>query len=274
MFYINKKIFIGIGVFVIFFFIVDRVFFFHEPGRLENAASTLLYPVIWSAGKVSGYVQHKIKKKDSYHKLKSKYKKLKLEYHDVLAQFVQLGAACKNYSDSQELRDFKARYNLENMILCKILVKNFSSIGHYFIINRGSENGVRKNMAAVYKFQLLGKVVQVYPHFSKIMLITDQNCKIAAFTNSTEARGIISGQNDVTHCKMEYVSHLLEVADNDLVFSSGQGLVFPEGFCLGKIVKHNHTHNMLYHKIEVEPLIRLRKIKFCFLTDQTKINYF
>jgi rod shape-determining protein MreC len=120
----------------------------------------------------------------------------------------------------------------------------------------------------------LGKVTEVYPHFSKVVLITDQNCKVSSFTNSTEARGIVIGHNDSNFCKMEYVSHLVDVFDDDLVFSSGQGLVFPEGFCLGKIVKHQHSHNMLYHEIEIEPLIKLKKLKFCLLTDQTKINLF
>jgi rod shape-determining protein MreC len=274
MFYINKKIVLGFVVLLVTFFIVDRVFFFEKKGRLEDVASTIMYPAIWSANQISDYVQHKIKRKDSHQKLKLKYKKLKEEYLNTLDEIVRLNTACKYYSMSQELRDFQQRYNLENMLLCKILVKIFSSNGHYFIINRGTENGVRKNMAAVYKFQLLGKVTEVYPHFSKVILITDQNCKVASFTNSTEARGIVTGQNDLRRCKMNYVSHLLDVIDEDLVFSSGQGLVFPEGFCLGKIVKHEHAHNMLYHEIEIEPIIKLKKLKFCLLTDQTKINLF
>ena len=81
------------------------------------------------------------------------------------------------------------------------------------------------------------------------------------------ANGIVIGQNMVNSCKMHYVSHLLDVVDDDLIISSGKGFVFPEGFCIGKIVKHCHSHDTLYHEIEIEPSVNLKSIKYCLLTD-------
>lgn len=274
MFYLSKKLVLSLIFVLSSFFLLNRMIFFPGPGKLESFISTLVYPAIWCSSTISDYIQHKIKQKDSYEKLKKKYKNLKTEYNSMLGEIIRVNAMKNFYENSKDLRDFQERYKIENMILAKILVKNISNSGHYFIINCGSNNGVRKNMAAVYKFQLLGKITEVYPHFSKVTLITDETCKVAAFANTTDSKGIVVGQNSITRCKMNYVNHLLDVVDNDLVFSSGQGLVFPEGFCLGKIVKHEHTHNMLYHDIEIEPLIKFKKIKFCTLVDQTKVNLF
>lgn len=274
MFYLSKKIVLSVILGLLTVLLFNRLIFIDEKGCLENIASTIVYPAVWCSTNISEYVRHKIKQKKSYEKLRKKYRSLKAEYNSMLAEIIRVNAVKRFYEGSSDLREFLQRYNLENMIMSKILIKNISNNGHYFIINCGSNNGIRKNMAAVYKFQLVGKVTDVYPHFSKVTLITDQNCKVAALTNSTESKGIVVGQNSITRCKMNYVNHLLEVVDNDLVFSSGQGLVFPEGFCLGRIVKHEHTHNMLYHEIEIEPLIKLKKIKYCLLTDQTKINFF
>ncbi|KKQ32226.1 MAG: Cell shape-determining protein MreC [candidate division TM6 bacterium GW2011_GWF2_37_49] len=269
MFYISKKFVLSLILILSSVFLLNRLIFLTEKGGLENT-----YPAIWCSSTISDYVHDKIKQKDSYEKLRKKYKKLKAEYNTMLSEIIRVNAIKKFYEESNDLRAFQERYNIDNMILTKILIKNISNNGHYFIINCGSNNGVRKNMAAVYKFQLLGKVTEVYPHFSKVTLITDENCKVAAFANATDSKGIVIGQNSITRCKMSYVNHLLEVVNDDLVFSSGQGLVFPEGFCLGRIVKHEHTHNMLYHEIEIEPLIKLKKLKYCMLVDQTKINLF
>jgi len=274
MFYISKKFVLSLILILSSVFLLNRLIFLTEKGGLENIVSTITYPAIWCSSTISDYVHDKIKQKDSYEKLRKKYKKLKAEYNTMLSEIIRVNAIKKFYEESNDLRAFQERYNIDNMILTKILIKNISNNGHYFIINCGSNNGVRKNMAAVYKFQLLGKVTEVYPHFSKVTLITDENCKVAAFANATDSKGIVIGQNSITRCKMSYVNHLLEVVNDDLVFSSGQGLVFPEGFCLGRIVKHEHTHNMLYHEIEIEPLIKLKKLKYCMLVDQTKINLF
>jgi cell shape-determining protein MreC len=152
MFYVNKKIVLWFVIVLATFFIANRVFFFKKQGFLEDSASTFMYPVLWCAGNVSYYLEHKIKKERSHQKLKLKYKKLKSEYYKVLDEVVRLTAFSKYYQMSQELRDFQERYKLENMLLCKILAKNFSSSGHYFIINRGTENGVRKNMGLCINF--------------------------------------------------------------------------------------------------------------------------
>lgn len=274
MFYLSKKVVLSLIFILSSTVLICRLTYFQEKGCLENIAATITYPVIWCSSVISDYTHNKIKQKDSYEKLRKKYKKLKAEYNTMLSEIIRVNAIKKFYNESNDLREFKERYCIDNMILTKILIKNISNNGHYFIINCGSNNGVRKNMAAVYKFQLLGKVTEVYPHFSKVTLITDENCKVAAFANTTDSKGIVIGQNSITRCKMNYVNHLLEVVNDDLVFSSGQGLVFPEGFCLGRIVKHEHTHNMLYHEIEIEPLIKLKKLKYCMLVDQTKINLF
>jgi cell shape-determining protein MreC len=71
-----------------------------------------------------------------------------------------------------------------------------------------------------------------------------------------------------------YVSHLASVVTDDLIFSSGQGLVFPEGFCLGKIVKQTLKEKALYYEIEIEPLVDLASLFFCLLTNQSKIDLF
>ena len=122
-------------------------------------------------------------------------------------------------------------------------------------------------MVGLYKYQVLGKITDVHDYYSKLTLITDESCKVAAYASSTNADGLVVGQNQKNCCKMNYVSHLLDVADDDLVLSSGRGLVFPEGFCIGKIVKHEHSHNSLYHDIDVEPTVNFKSIKYCLLTD-------
>lgn len=68
-----------------------------------------------------------------------------------------------------------------------------------------------------------------------MVLITDKHSEVAAYTNITNANGIVKGINNPDECELIYVNHLLSVSDEDLVLSSGQGLVFPEGFCLGQV---------------------------------------
>ena len=66
-------------------------------------------------------------------------------------------------------------------------------------------------MIAVFKDCLVGRVVEVYPYYSKVILITDPTCKVAAICTSTNVKGIHEGMLSLTTTKLSFVNHLEEV---------------------------------------------------------------
>lgn len=268
---LTKRIFTGIGIFLFALLVANRILFF-SSGTCEKIATTVTYPIFWLTSTITNHVKAISTQKIAYRDLADKYEKLKTIYFQTLEENIKLKATMRYDFLSKDLREFQERYNLNNLPLAKILVKNITDDEHFFLINKGTQNGIKKNMTALYKFQILGKVTEVFDHYAKVLLITDQTCKVAAYTSQTNAQGIIRGQNNINRCFMGYVSHLFNVVDNDMVLSSGQGLIFPEGFCLGKIVHHELKEKALYHEIEIEPLLNLDALEFCILTDQNQLK--
>jgi rod shape-determining protein MreC len=240
------------------------------PGFLEKCAARVCYPFITSAHAIASYFQERTEKKESYEELYKSTLKLREEYNKLLNENIKLRATLRYDQLSSELREFQQRYNFPQAQLAKILVKNITQEEHYFLVNKGAQDGIKKDMIALYNTQIVGKVYTVYDYYSKVILITDQLCKVAASTATTFATGIVHGFNDITTCRFEYVSHLLPITDQDFVMTSGEGLLFPEGFCLGKITKHTLPEKSLYHDIEIQPLFDLQKLAFVLLFDQTK----
>ncbi|MCK4651085.1 rod shape-determining protein MreC [Candidatus Babeliales bacterium] len=267
----KRKIILTITIILLFFFILNRIFFF-KKSFLENFAGNLIYPVIFVSSNIKCFANHFFQKRKNYKELEKKYKILKTEKEKLLKQNIKLKASLHYNSLTKDILDFQKRYDLKTAMLSKILVKNFTSQEHYFLINKGSKDGIQKNMLGIYKFQIVGKIVDVFRWYSKMVLITDKNCKVAAFTNKTNAQGIVIGQNIKNQLKMDYVNHLSSMEKDDFVISSGHGLIFPEGFCLGKI--KDYKTEGVYHKITVEPLVDFSTLKFCLLINQEKITSF
>jgi len=265
----KKSLFITI--FLLIIFLASRIFF-SSPGFLEKASSYILYPFLNLSSSISKPIKKIIKKKKSYAELIEDYQWLRKKYEKLLQETVKLKSLLKYAEKSTELREFKNRYNLNNAILSKILIKNITPDEHSFMLNRGSRNGVQKNMVAIYKFQLLGRVQQVFPTYCKVVLITDRHSKVAAHTNTGDSRGIVEGGNVINRCKLRYISHLKSIHNGDLVLSSGQGLIFPEGFCLGEII--SVKTNDLCHNVELKPLVDFKSIEMCHLTSLSKMNLF
>ena len=267
----RKRLFLIIAITVLSFFMANRIFFFKQ-GFLEYFSNNLIYPVLSIGNKIIQPIKTFFQKRAAYNQLYKEYLELKEESENLLAQNVKLKSSINYQEETREVLEFKKRYNLNTAIMAKVLAKNISQDEHYFLLNRGLNDGIKKDMVATYKFQLVGRITEVYRWHSKLLLVTDSNCKVAAYANSTNAKGIVVGENKINSYKMSYVSHLSQIQEDDLVLSSGQGLIFPEGFCLGKII--NCQTEDIYHKITIKPLVDLSQISFCLLLNQEKIEAF
>ncbi len=268
--FIKKSLIVScFGVFLTF--AVGRIFFFNRS-TLESIGSSLTYPFIWTAGALASSIDNITTARASYAQLRAEYELEHQNYLKALDEIIQLRATVHNYESIKELIEFKQRYNYPTAILAKILIKNINPVQHYYWVNRGISDGVKVNMVALYQNHVVGRVAEVHGNYSKVILITDQHCKVAAYLGTTHAQGILQGYNCIDCCNLRYVSHLCTVNDNDLVISSGEGCIFPEGFCLGKIVFHMIKEKELYHCIDIKPVINLKALRTCMLIDPTAIH--
>jgi rod shape-determining protein MreC len=256
---------------VIFFIFLNNTFF-NRYRFIERSVAVAIYPVLFVAYHLHNSLSKFLGKSFCYEKVSDK--KLQQQYDDLLEKYVKLQTTAQFEKNTSELVEFQKRYDLKSAITSRVLSRNFSKNEHFLLVNRGSHDGVKSNMVAIYKFQILGKVTDVYDFYSKVQCITDKQCSIASFTNTTNAQGIIEGTNKINECNLNFVSYTSKLLDKDLVFCSGQGIVFPQGFCLGTIKNHKCNKDEAYHSIEVEPLVDFTTLEFCFLTDISKISLF
>jgi rod shape-determining protein MreC len=265
-----KKTVIVIALTCLGLFVVDRAFYFQQ-GLLERISIAICSPFLRVSHAISDKLTGWSEKKEAYAQLKNQYETLKKDYLAMVDQVIVLQTTNRQYEAIKELVEFRQRYNQTNRLIATVTTRNISPDEHYYLVNKGACDGVHKDMIALYQNHLVGRVCEVYNHYSKVKLITDQYSKVSAYAAQTNANGIVQGYNCINRCRFCYVSHLLNVNDFDVVVSSGQGLVFPEGFCLGKIINHSLKEKELYHFIEIEPFINLQTIDSCYLVDYDSV---
>lgn len=188
---------------------------------------------------------------------------LEAERQTLLSENIELNGLLSFAQETQELREFKKNYDCESALVAQVLSKHFSDQSHYFLVDGGTNKDIVPGMVVVYKDCLVGKVIEVYRHYCKVLLITDRLCKVAACCAKSKASGIYEGINQEWAAAFNHVSHLAHVEAGDLILSSGEGLLFPRGFGLGRV--KSFVTNGLFHEINVEPLIDVRGIKYCCL---------
>ena len=246
--------------------IMGTRYFLSDFALLDTISSYVMYPVLVVQNSIVSPIKLYFQRRQTLQECYALITHLQAERNDLLAQNVQLNAMISYESEIQELVAFKKQYQDAQGVVAQVLVKNFSEQSHYFLIDKGVDAGIKPDMVAVYKNCLIGKVVEVFPQYSKLILITDKLCKVAAYCPHTQATGIYEGNNQEQISGMKYVSHLAQVEPEDLVLSSGDGLVFPKGFALGKIKTCNPEG--LFYDVSVELLYDLRAIDYCFVMQK------
>ncbi len=253
---------------VILFFIAHRVFF--SSTILQQFASYMLYPVLVLQGNIIEPIAKWFIEKKAIKDLNLQLKNLNAENENLLSEIIQLSATQVYAGDIEELLNFKKRYKSEFASIVQILVRRFSEREQYYIINAGSCQGIKQDMIALYNNCLIGKVTEVFYWYSKVLLITDQNCKVAVYCTKTKARGIHEGINKTDKTTVYHISHLNMVTSGDLVLSSGEGLVFPQGFALGRVSLYKR--NDLYFDVTVEPLLDFVSLMYCVVCSKDVLS--
>ena len=109
-------------------------------------------------------------------------------------------------------------------------------------INLGKRDGLRLDLPVLTPEGLVGRVAEVGETRSRVVLLGDPNCRVAAKVlegNAQVDNGIISGGSSVTDPSLVDLTFLVRGSNlkpGQVVWTSGLGGVFPEGVLIGHLV--------------------------------------
>lgn len=188
------------------------------------------------------------------------YHELQNSYDDLMQQYLHLQASADFMRDAHDVIAFQERYDVSNYCVAQVLERHIGDDAHYFLLDKGSRDGILLDAVVVCKDVLVGKIVDVYPFYSRCMLVTDEQSKVGGYVADSDIAGIVQGANGGM-LQLLHVSHLLNVSTGAFVISSGYGLIFPRGYGIGKIVAVEPDGLMLH--IRCTPLIDFEQITHC-----------
>jgi rod shape-determining protein MreC len=101
-------------------------------------------------------------------------------------------------------------------------------------VDRGSVSKVMREMAVVIPDGIVGKVTDVYPTSSVVMLITDPMFAAGVVSGKTHAHGTLKGTGTPL-CKVDFVAFEDKVEVGDWFYTSGDDRIFPRGMPVGVV---------------------------------------
>lgn len=149
-------------------------------------------------------------------------------------------------------------------------------------IDVGSKDGVRVDMPVITPDGLAGRVATVGATRSQVVLLGDQNCRVAALVSETKENGVVVPHAaDPAIVTLTYLSRGspvkpgqsivtsgLELKPGHLVLTSGLGGVFPAGIRIGEIVDVRNVGFGLYQEARVKLAVNLNSLDQVWVVAQ------
>lgn len=101
-------------------------------------------------------------------------------------------------------------------------------------IDAGAKRKVKEGYPVINADGLVGRIVDVAPGASRVLLATDLNSRIPVQIGPNAVRGILAGDNGARP-RLIYIPEGANIAIGDDVATSGVGGVFPAGLRLGTV---------------------------------------
>jgi rod shape-determining protein MreC len=119
------------------------------------------------------------------------------------------------------------------------------------MVNRGSRHGITSMMPVVTPEGIVGIAIYVDVISTKVLMITDAAASIGAMLERGRVAGILSGDGR-NSCILKFLPISVQVKKGDLVVTSGQEGIFPEGLAVGRVLQEVNESS-LYRSVEVVP---------------------
>ena len=143
------------------------------------------------------------------------------------------------------------------MEISEVIGTDADPLRHIIIINRGAANQLKVGQTVLDDQGIMGQIINVYPHSSRVMLLSDKEHSLSVRLESSGMRAIVTGTGDLGRLKMEYVPTSANIKVGDKVYSSGLGQHFPAGYLVGTVSKVKRQNTGEFAQIEVKPAAQL-----------------
>jgi rod shape-determining protein MreC len=158
----------------------------------------------------------------------------------------------------QTLLAFKEQY-IESTIAAQVIGTSGSEQSRVLYIDKGSDDGIKPDMAVITPTGIVGKIVQVSAGSAQVLPINDQLSGVGAALKETRLQGILKGAPNGT-TTLQYIMSDEPVKPGDVVITSGGDRIFPKGLEVGRVASAEPGKD-LFLNIRVTPSARLDRLE-------------
>ncbi len=267
---ISKKYILILIIILIILLLIIFSFTLKEDRKLSKAESLLKDGLTYSEKIITypfNYIKENIKE---YKKLKDVNKNNNIletsidRIDSIEAENIELRRQLETLKEELNINYTLSDYKYLN---ATVVSRNVGYWHNKITINKGTYNGVEKDMVVISSKGLIGKVIKTSTFTSDVRLITtsDTSNKISVHISNGDNNlyGLINSYDyNKNVLELEGISNTKDVNIGDYVYTSGLGGVFPTGILIGIVEEITTDSYDLAKIIKVKPSADFNDINY------------
>ena len=163
--------------------------------------------------------------------------------------------------------EFLSRYKL---IPAKVVSNSVDRNDNLMTIDRGSKDGVEKDMGVACGNGVVGVVYLVSDHYSVVMPVLNYHSRISCAIRRRGYFGYLKWQGgDANIASVEDVPRPAKFKRGDWVETSGYSSIFPPGVLVGKIIEVYNSRDGLSYRLKVQLTTDFGNVRdVCVISDK------
>ena len=133
----------------------------------------------------------------------------------------------------QSLLGFKEQF-IDKTLAAQVIGSSGSEQSRTVYLDKGSNDGIAQGMPVISALGVVGKVIQVLPRSSQVLLINDQTSGVGTILEQSRLQGVLKGKAS-GEIVLDKVMSEEDVKVGERVLTSGGDQIFPKGLPVGTV---------------------------------------
>ena len=240
---------------------------------LREAASRVIVPFQNGINKIGTWMNGKLEGFQNVEELAAQNKELEQRVAELTEENTRLAQNQEELARLQELYQLDQSYSEYDKVAAQVISKDPGNWYDTFVINKGSADGIEKDMNVIANGGLVGLVVEVETNCATVRSIIDDSSSVSAMTASTSDTCIVSGDlrlMDEGKLAFSQMSTENAVAVGEQIVTSNISDKYLRGILIGYVSEVTEDSNHLTNTGYITPAVDFKHIQEVLVIKELK----
>jgi rod shape-determining protein MreC len=192
--------------------------------------------------------------------VRAENRQLKDQIEQMRLEQVRLTEDAAQAHRLQNLLAFKEQF-ISKTVAAQVIATSGTEQSRVVIIDKGSRDGIKPDMAVITPDGIVGKVKDVFPLSSQVLLISDHDSGAGVILERSRLQGIVKGTS-LGELQITDIMSDEKVESGEHLITSGGDRIYPKGYSVGTVISAvPDRDNDPFQVIKIKPSADLNRLE-------------